>query len=186
MIRILVALVAFAWAVPASAEGVKYLVKVRGVLESPGVTSGFVDEARALFLEELKKHPELTLEWPAGLPEEGEPLKQALKAKKLRAFEMTLKILDVKRGIHPPPAGKQYRVITRGIKLAVFGDTIPDHVMAIGGDGESTLSAEIGKAANEEKEGKSLLADATKAAVAQAVDMTVSKLNLADKPAKKK
>ena len=167
----------------------RYFVKVRNVIEAPGVTSGYVDEAKQLLIEELKRHPAVTLDWPAdlaSLAEQPDNLVAALRKRKLRAFEVTLKIMDVKRGIDPPPPGKQYRVLTRGIKLSVFGDTLPDKVLAIGGDGESQVAAEVGKQADLDKEGKALLGEATKVAVGQAVEMTLNKLDLADKQVKLK
>ncbi len=166
----------------AQAKPPRYFVRVRNVIEAPGVTSGFVDEANALFTEELKKHDAFTLEWPADLPSDPDALVTALRKRKLRAFEVSLKILDVKRALDPPPAGKQYRVLERGIKLSVFGDTLPDKVLAIGGDGESSVAAEVGKNADIDKEGKALMSEATKVAVAQAVEMTLTKLDLADQP----
>ena len=162
----------------------RYFVRVRNVIEAPGVSSGFVEEAKQLFIEELKKHPAITLDWPADLPEEPVALVQELRKRKLRAFEVSLKIQDAQKSIDPPPPGKQYRILTRGIKLSVFGDTLPDKVLAIGGDGESRVSTEIGKQADVEKEGKSLMTDCTKEAVRQAVEMTLNKLDLSDKPQK--
>jgi hypothetical protein len=164
----------------------RYFVRVRNVIEAPGVSSGFIEEAKQLFIEELKKHPAITLDWPADLPngDDQEALVTALRKRKLRAFEVSLKIQDAQKSIDPPPPGKQYRILTRGIKLSVFGDTLPDKVLAIGGDGESRVQTEIGKQADIEKEGKSLMADCTKEAVRQAVEMTLNKLDLSDKPEK--
>jgi hypothetical protein len=170
-------------AAPALADS-KYYVVVRGVEEAAGVKTGIQPELQKLFTEELKKHPEFTLEKPAGLPDDPEQLAEELKKRKLKAFEVTLRVLDVVRETKPPAPGKQYRVLVRGIKLNVFGDTIPEKVMALGGDGEAQVGTEIGRGTDEEKEGKSLLMDASKDAIKQAVDMTVTKLNLAGKPAK--
>jgi hypothetical protein len=97
-----------------------------------------------------------------------------------------LRILNVNQAVNPPPPGKQYRVLVRSIKLSVFGNSLPDKVLAIGGDGESQIGAEIGANADLAKEGKPLLLDATKEAVKQAVDMTVTKLKFGDKPVKAK
>jgi hypothetical protein len=169
-----------------AAAHAKYFVKVRGVDEAEGVKSGITAEAERLFTDELRRHAEFTLDWPAGLPDENEALVKELRRRKIRAFEVTLKILNVQRDLKPPKPGKQYRVLVRGIKLAVFGNTLPDHVVAIGGDGESSLAAEIGRQADEQKEGASLLAEAAKSAITQAVDMTLTKLNLADQPVKPK
>jgi hypothetical protein len=174
---------------PRPAHAAKYYVVVRGVDEAEGVHSGIATEAHQLFIDELKKHPELTLEPPPGLPAEGEALKSALKAKNMRALEVTLRILGVRQAVKPPAPGKIYRLLTRGIKLSVFGDTLPDKVIAIGGDGDAEVGAEIGAHADEEKEGKPLLVDATKEAIKQAVDMTVAKLKMNDRagaPKKKK
>jgi hypothetical protein len=177
-------LVALLCSLPASAheKAARYIVRVRNVIEAPGVKSDFTDQAKELFIAELKKHDAFTFDWPKDLPEDPDALVNALRKRKLRAFEVTLKIMDVKRAIDPPPPGKQYRVLTRGIKLSVFGDTLPDKVMAIGGDGDAQVAAEVGKRDDLDKEGQSLLGDATKEAVRQAVEMTLAKLDLADKP----
>ncbi len=168
-------------AAPASAAPLKFYVVVRGVDEAPGVHSGITTEAQKIFIDELKKHGELTLEPPPGLPSDPDQLKDALRAKKMRAYELTLRILGTTQATNPPPPGKQYRVLVRGIKLSVIGDTIPDKVMAIGGNGDAQVGTEIAANANEDREGKSALVDATKEAVRQAVDMTVAKLKLNEK-----
>jgi hypothetical protein len=90
----------------------------------------------------------------------------------------------VKRALDAPKPGKQYRVLSRGIRLSVFGNTLPDKVLAIGGDGESSVAAEVGKQADIDREAGKLMEEATKEAVRQAVEMTLNKLDLADKPQK--
>jgi hypothetical protein len=169
-----------------AAKPARYFVKVRNVIEAPGVTSEYVDQAKHLLVDELKKHEAFTLEWPADLPEDEEELVKALRKRKIRAFEVTLKIMDVKRALDPPKPGKQYRVLSRGIKLSIFGNTLPDKVLAIGGDGESSVAAEVGKQADVDREAQNLMHDAAKEAVRQAVEMTLNKLDLADKPQKVK
>ncbi len=183
MSRILTALFLLSGSALAHEAG-RYYVVVRGVDEAQGVSSGLTAELKALFTAELKKHPEFTLEPPAGLPTDPEAMDEELKKRKIKALEVTLKVLGVTREINPPKEGKQYRVLVRGIKLAVFGDVLPTKVMAIGGDGESQAGAEVGKTADLDKEGKALLLDVSKEAIKQAVDMTVNKLNLAGKPEK--
>jgi hypothetical protein len=161
----------------------KYYLVIRGIDEAKGVQSGVVPELTELFTAELKKHPEFTLVAPAGLPTDPEAMDEELKKRKIKALEVTLKVLEVTRAINPPKEGKQYRVLVRGIKLSVFGDTLPSKVVAIGGDGEASAGAEVGKQADLDKEGKALLLDVSRDAIKQAVDMTVNKLNLNDKPA---
>lgn len=169
---------------PASAA--KFYVVVRGVEDAQGVNSGIKDEALKVFKDELASHPELTLTPPPGLPSADDPdkLRAALKQRGIKALELTLRILSVTQEVKPPAPGKQYRQLVRGIKLSVFGDSLPDKVLAIGGDGESMVAAEVGANANLDKEGKPLLVDASKEAVKQAVDMTVAKLKMGDKKQK--
>ncbi len=194
MRRLILAFVGFAVAAAASPAGAvtKFYVVVRGVEDASGGKSGIKDEALQLFREELGRHPELTLTAPAWLPANGDPeaFAAALKAHHEKALEVTLRILSVTQAVNPPPPGKQYRVLLRGIKLSVFGDSLPEKVLAIGGDGEAQVGTEIGANANLDKEGKPLLLDATKEAIKQAVEMTVAKLKLGDQkqklPPKKK
>ena len=107
-----------------------------------------------------------------------------MKQRRLKAFEVTLRVLGTTQQITPPPPGKLFRVLVRGIKLSVFGDTLPEKVIAIGGDGESQIGAEIGEHADEEKEARGLMREAAREAMKQAVDMTLAKLNLAGKRVK--
>ena len=172
--------------VAAADDSSKYYEEVRGVTEADGVSSGITDELKKLFEAELARHKEFTLERPAGLPTEPEAMVAELKKRKLKAFQLVLKVLAVTRKVEPPPPGKQYQVLTRGIKLSVLGDTIPEKIMAIGGDGEAQIGAEVGKQQDLEVEGKKLLAEAAKDALKQAVDMTVTKLALAGKTVKLK
>jgi hypothetical protein len=170
------------------ADATKFFVVIRGIDEAPGVSSGIVPELKKLFTDELAKHPELTLETPAGLPPASDPeaLDTELKKRKIKALELTLKVVSVKRNIDLPPPGKPFRVLTRGISLEIFGDAVPEKVLALGGDGGATVQAEINKTADPEKEGKPLLMDAAKEAIRQAVDMTVNKLKIGDEPVKMK
>jgi hypothetical protein len=168
------------------ALGAKFYVVVRGVEDAAGVHSDIKDEALRVFKDELAHRPELTTTPPPGLPSNDDPeaLRAALKKLHLKALEVTLRILAVTEEVKPPAEGKQYRQLARGIKLSVFGDSLPDKVLAIGGDGESQVAAEIGAHADLVKEGKPLLVDACKEAVKQAVDMTVAKLKVGDKKQK--
>ena len=170
----------------------RFYVVVRGVEDASGKGAAIKDEALKVFKDELAKRPELTTTPPAGLPPDSDPeaLHDALVKRGIKALELTLRILSVTQEVKPPAEGKQYRQLVRGIKLSVFGDSIPDKVLSLGGDGESMVASEVGANANLDKEGKPLLVDACKEAVKQAVDMTVAKLQMGDKkqklPAKKK
>ena len=165
----------------------KYYVLVRGV-DRTAAPSHDLDRELAqlegLFTEELKKHPEFMLDRPEGMPTDPDDLVAWLRSKKLKAFEVSLKVLSVTRDLRPPPPGKQYRVLVRGIRLSVVGDTLPEKILAIGGDGESEVGAEVGKHADLGREGEALLLECSKTAIAQAIDMTLAKLDLAERGGK--
>ena len=191
MRRLILALAVLSAAAPAFAAQKLYVV-VRGVEDANGVTSGIKSEALAAFKAELAKRPELTTVAPAGLPSGDDPeaLHDALVKRNIRALELTLRIMSVTQEVKPAADGKQFRQLVRGIKLSVFGDSIPEKVLSLGGDGESMVASEVSAGANLDKEGKPLIIDACKEAVKQAVDMTVAKLQMGDKkqklPKKKK
>jgi hypothetical protein len=172
-------------ATPARAEGKqpRYFVVIRGIIDE-GKT-GLADEMQRLFAEELKRRPEVKAELP-GIADahtaEPAALDAALKKEKLRGLELSLKILSATKALDPPPSGKQYNVLKRGIKLSVFGNTIPQNVMAVGGDGEASAGAEVNRTASDEvleREGKKLVTDVAKDAIKQAVDLTFAKLERA-------
>lgn len=161
----------------------RFFVMVHEVDEAPGVDSSVKPELKALFIEELGKHPELVMKEAAGMPADPAKDPAAFKAglHKMgvdRGLELTLRILSVTKSIEEPQPGKHFRVLKRGVTLSVFGDTVPEKVMAIGGDGDATVGVEIAKNADEIKEGKAALLDAAKSAITQAVDMTVQKLEM--------
>jgi hypothetical protein len=172
----------------AAAEGKRavaprYFVVVRGVIDE--AKSGLADEAQRLFSEELKRRPEVKGELP-GVPDahnaDAATLEAALKRERLHGLELSLKILATSKDLEPPALGKQYNVLKRGIKLSVFGNTIPHNVMAVGGDGEASAGAEMNRTATDEvleREGKKLTAEVAKDAIRQAVDLTFAKLERA-------
>mgnify|MGYP000662125190 CR=1 FL=1 len=136
--------------------------------------------ARKLFQEELGRRKELTLDG-AGLPAGGAPLAQELKRRNLKGYQLTLRLLSVTQALNPPPKGKQYRVLERGVRLTVIGTTLPEDQLAVGGDGESTVQADVGAQISERK-AEELLGDALRDALGQAVQQAIRKLDLGGKP----
>ena len=171
----------------------RFFVVIHGVEEADGIKSGLVSELKRLFAEEIARHPELVL----GLPDvtadpltEPQEFKDSLHRNGInRALDMSLRVLEVTGALEPPPEGKPFRVLKRGIRLAVVGTTLPEKLMAIGGDGDANIAAEIRKSEDDVVEGKKLMMEAATTAIKQAVDMTVAKLELPapkDPKAKKK
>jgi hypothetical protein len=167
----------------------KYYVTVGGVEQADNVKRGVVDlgDLKKWFIAELKSRPELTLDLPAGVDLEAgdSDVQRGFMRAGLKAFELSVRVLDVKQDQAPPKPGKTFATLTRGIRLSVFGQTIPGKVMAIGGDGAADLQVDIGRNDDLTKLNGELMTDATKQSLKQAVDMTITKLKLAGKPAPK-
>ena len=167
------------WLLPLAANGAepRYYITIRDVQGPPGTGKDdpSVQAARKLFQEELGRHKEITLDG-AGLPAGGAPLLLELKRRHLKGYQLTLRLLSVTRSLNPPPKGKQYRVLERGVRLTVVGTTIPDDQLAVGGDGESTVQADVGAQVSEKK-AEEMLGDALRDAISQAVQQTIRKLD---------
>ena len=161
----------------------RYFFHVGTVSDAEGIKSGVLDEARALLLDELRKHPEVTVD--LGVPEADIPAQ--LTARKLAGYELSLKILEVERSSEPPPTGKQYAVLKRRVRLSLFGTTIPGKVMAVGGEGDAQVAMEVSINATPaalDKSAHELLVEICKDALRQAVDLTIAKMELAQKARK--
>jgi len=160
----------------AAAERTKYLAIIRGLEEPKGTKSGILIEAREALLSEVDKHPELSLSLPSDLPMEREALAAELRKRHLRAVEVSLNVLHVDRQLSPPAPGKRFSTLSRKIHLTITGTQLPDWMVALTGDGEAEVASEVGPRDDLDKEARSLLVDAARAAVAQAMDELVIKL----------
>lgn len=130
--------------------------------------------ARDFLREALAKRPEVTLE--LGVPlDNPEAVKAEVKRKNLRAYELTLRVLRQERAIKPPPPGKSFRLLEQNIRLSLVGVTFPEKLLALGGDGESTVQIEVGNPVNERQESE-VLTEALKDAIEQAVKQGMAKL----------
>lgn len=124
--------------------------------------------------EALKRRPEVTLELGAPL-DNPDAVKAELKRRNLRAYSITLRILRQERTVKPAPAGKKFRLLEQNVRLSLVGSTFPDKVLALGGDGESTVQIDVGSPINERQESE-VLSDALKDAIEQAVKQGMAKL----------
>jgi hypothetical protein len=161
--------VAFADAAP------KYYLVVQPLEGAKDIPPQLVDK---LFREEVGRHAELTLE-RADMPKEPKAIADKLAELKLKGYYVTVKILNSKRTLTPGSPGKRPQ-LEREVKLSLIGATIPEQLVAFGGDGESIAASEVGKTISPQEE-SSLLSDALKDAIAQAVSTAVTKLDTSAK-----
>jgi hypothetical protein len=115
-----------------------------------------------------------------------------LNRRKLRGFEVTVRIETFKKEMKEPRPGGRLKQLAINTRLVVIGATIPDAKMAFEGSGEAGVEAEVSEK-RLEKDSANASKAALKSAVKQAVDQAVVKLGATTpsggspkKPAKKK
>lgn len=133
------------------------------------------DMVKSVLVESLRKQPDVTLELESPIAD-TDAVKAECKRKGLRSFEFAVRVLRLDRGVKPPAAGKRFRLLEQNVKLSVVGTTYPEGLLAIGGDGESTIQIEIGERVTPGQE-REVLEEAVKDAVEQAVKQGMIKLS---------
>jgi hypothetical protein len=165
---------------PAAAAGAagkkpKYYFNVAGVEAGIPVDDATRTAARELLEQELASRPEFTAELTAA-PGSDEVAGE-LKRRKLQGFNVTVKLEALTREPKPPRPGGVLKQLAVGVRLSVFGTTIPEAKLAFGGDGEATVEAEVVER-KLDQETASLTRDVMAQSIKQAVDQAVAKLSL--------
>jgi hypothetical protein len=112
--------------------------------------------------------------------------KKYLSKKKIAgAYRVNVEVTELGEEVEPID-GKpgELRLVVR-LSLRMFGETIPDRVMAFAGDGSATIKAEVGKKMRP-RDRQFALESAAEMAVADALAISLTKLSLPPpKPTKK-
>ena len=158
---------------PDKSDGAPAVAAPQASASSKPVAVG--EMVRTVLIETLRKQPDVTLELESPIAN-TEAVKAECKRKGLRAFELAVRVLRFDRGVKPPTAGKRFRLLEQNVKLSVVGTTYPEGLLAVGGDGESTIQIEIGERVTPGQE-REVLEEAVKDAVEQAVKQGMLKLS---------
>jgi hypothetical protein len=136
----------------------------------------------------LQSHPQLVAVLD-GAPDpraDGKGFKKYLSKKKIAgAYRVNVEVTELGEEVEPID-GKpgELRLVVR-LSLRMFGETIPDRVMAFAGDGSATIKAEVGKKMRP-RDRPFALESAAEMAVADALAISLTKLSLPPpKPTKK-
>ena len=177
---------------PARAAEPKYYFQIKEVTAAPDVEEGVKTAAADALKAELASRPE----WASDIgsaPVGGDrsALAAELTKRKLRGFDVSVRIDTFKKEMMDPRPGGRLKQLAVNVKLTIIGATIPDAKFAFEGNGEAGVEAEVSE--------KKMAADtamaskaALKSAVKQAVEQAVVKLGAptpsggGKKPAKKK
>jgi hypothetical protein len=159
----------------AAAVKPRYYFQVRDVNASAPADAPTLAVAREVLHQELARRPEFTSD--VGAVGDQAALVGELKRRKLQGFNVTMKLEGLKSEPKPPRPGGRLKQLAVGVKLSVFGETIPEAKLAFGGDGEATVQAEVVERRLAEEQ-TALTRDALVQAVKLAVDQAVRKLAL--------
>jgi len=176
-------MVAFAAAAagPAAAakapRGERYYVNVTRVNPGKGVPPEIAGRAKELLLKIIASRREFvpTL---AGAPDPKNAVafRKYLRAKRLRAFNVEVKLDGWERVLQPnTQVGKSGQVLKVHAELSIIGTAIPDDVMALSGEGSATVAAEVGKVVSA-KDDEYAATAALEQALGHALDEAVRRL----------
>jgi len=157
----------------AKAPAAKYYFQVHKVESELALNDDLREFTRVAVQNELSARPEWASDVGAGT--DPDALVAELKKRKLRGFDLVVKIAELKKDVKEPTPGSRLRRLSVGVKLAVLGTTIPGEKIAFGGDGEAGAETEVTER-RIDTEAESLTRDAIKDAIKQAIDQAVMKL----------
>ncbi len=131
----------------------------------------------------------------AGAPDpeaQPEKFKKYLKSRRQRAFRVNVDVGQFSSELEPVRGGprgqaarKNSQYLTVRVSLRLFGETVPDRVMAFTGDGSATVKLEVGKTVRP-RDREEASAQALDQAVASAIAESLTKLKEPPPSTKKK
>jgi hypothetical protein len=157
----------------AHAAGPKYYFQLNEVKVAHEVDPALKTYAGEALKADLASRPEWASD--VGAAQGRDALVAELNKRKLRGFNVTVRLEELKKEIKPPKPGARLKQLAVNVRVTVFGTTIPEEKLAFSGDGEAGLESEVAEK-RMETEGVSLTRDAIKDAIKQAVDQAVMKL----------
>jgi hypothetical protein len=157
----------------AGAAGAKYYFQLREVKANASVDPALKVYAGEALKVDLAGRPE----WASdiGGASGQDALVAELGRRKLRGFNVTVRLEEVKKEVKPPKPGARLNQLAVNVRLTVFGTTIPEEKLAFSGDGEAGLELEVAEK-RMDAEATANTKDAIKDAIKQAVDQAVTKL----------
>lgn len=153
----------------------KYYFRVHEIDVEKAGDPALKASARGLLEKELAKRPEFTNELE-GAQDDAAVLAE-LKQRGLQGFRVSLRLDGLSKELKPPKPGGRLKQLSVTVTLSVFGTTFPGEKLAFGGEGQTTVEAEVVEQ-RLATETPPLVESAMEQALIQAVDQAVLKLAL--------
>src|SRR4029079_2838368 len=152
----------------------KYYFQIKEVTAAPDVDAAVKAAAVEMLKSELASRPEWASDVKAGGDQAA--LAEELTRRKLRGFDVTVRIESFKQEMKDPRPGGRMKQLAVNVKLVIIGGTIPDGKLAFDASAESGVEAEVPENRMEKDRARASKA-ALQSAVKQAVEQAVVKLS---------
>jgi hypothetical protein len=155
-----------------------FYYQVTGVRAGDGVADKVSPWVGKQLRAEIGKRDAIVAALPDDAPDpKADPgaFKKYLTSRSMRAFKVNVEITSYSQEVVELPAPRSGHHITVSVGLRMFGETIPDRVMAFTGDGSATVKIEVGKRVRD-RDIEVANHDAIELAVAEAIDESLVKL----------
>lgn len=169
--------------VVADAARPRYYVRVQDVKDDGAAACAIKEQGRRLLLQALDKDPSVITRLGQEPPPQDKALERVLKARKLEGYGLILRITKCAHELHPPAAGKVYKVLMVEVAVGLDAEKIPSGQIARAGNGDAQVGTEVSSV--KPRELAQLRVEALKEAVGQAAGEFIKSLK-ARSPVKKK
>ena len=166
-------------------DRVKYIYRVAKVVNGKNV-KGPVEDVRKGLVKGITKADKISPTFPEGAPDpdkQPKRFKKYLKKKRLKAYKVSLEVVEYEQSVETLDDRGHKRLAVR-VSVRLFGETIPDRVMAFAGKGSATVKIDVGRKVRD-RDREVANHDAIEVAIDQAIAESLRKLSMPP-PSKRK
>lgn len=166
-------------------DRVEYIYRIGKVSAAKGIKAP-MEHIRKGLLKGVTKAGKISATFPEGAPDpkkEPKRFKKYLKKKRLKAYKVNLEVIQYEETVEELDDRGHKRVAVR-ISVRLFGETIPDRVMAFAGKGSATVKLDVGRKVRD-RDREVANHDAIEVAIDQAIGESLRKLSMPP-PSKRK
>jgi hypothetical protein len=160
-----------------AAAGPAYFVVVGEVTEPDGSQGPLSGELRRIFVERLKQRPDVTLEAPSWLSANAAEMGVQLRRHGVKAYDASVKIQSLTTQVTPLEDDPARATLIVSARVTLFGYSLPERALKIGGDGAATGTVLVATAGAEGAAVR-LEREVIDAALQEAMAATATKIQL--------